>query len=132
MSDSPAQKREEVLSLERIRQLAELMREYGLSELAMRENGHRVRLRRGQLVQAPAALPVSAPASDSGGPPPSAASAATKVDSSESPKSLVTINSPMVGTFYNKANPDAEPYVRRGRLCASRHNRLHYRGHEGV
>ena len=111
MSDSHSKQRDEVLSLERIRELAELMEEHGLSELDLRDDKHRVRLSRGITTQvAPMALP---PASADVGPAASAESQDT-AESTESSENVVVIKSPMVGTFYSKPNPDAESYVRVG------------------
>ena len=112
MSDSHSRQRDEVLSLEHIRQLAELMQEYGLSELDLRDDKQRVRLSRGITAHAgPSAMPVPAAEVSSAA---ASASADANQDAAKSTKSaedVVTIRSPMVGTFYNKPNPDAEPYV---------------------
>ena len=55
-------------------------------------------------MQAPAPVAVSAPAAAA----PSAPAAAPKADN------LITIKSPMVGTFYRTANPDAPAFVNVG------------------
>jgi acetyl-CoA carboxylase biotin carboxyl carrier protein len=83
-----------------IRRLADLLREYGLSEVEVEREGVRVRLRR----EAPAtAGPVAAtPAA-----PPAAAAAAVP----EAAGHLLTVEAPMVGTFYRAPSPDARPFV---------------------
>ncbi len=63
MSGSQSRRREEdELSLDRIRQFAELMKEHGLSQLELSEKGRRIRLCRGNVLEmAPAVVsPASA------------------------------------------------------------------------
>ena len=97
------------MDVSRLKELIELMNRHQLAELEMEEEGVRVRLRkqsdRGpEVVTLPAAAapPVAAVA---GAP---AAPAAPALDDSN------TIKSPMVGTFYRAANPDAESFVEVG------------------
>jgi acetyl-CoA carboxylase biotin carboxyl carrier protein len=93
-----------------IRRLAELLREYGLSEVEVEREGVRIRLRReaAPLVSAPAAPASTAPAA---APAPSLMAAATPgADDAH----LLTIEAPMVGTFYRAPSPDAQPFVREG------------------
>ena len=108
MSDSEANA-DDVFELERIRRLIELMKEHDLSEIDLRQAQHRIRLCRGSLAEPPVrSLPVAAPAL-SAAPPLAAAK-----DAAEDEAHIVYIKSPMVGTFYSKSNPNAEPYVRVG------------------
>ena len=95
-----------------IRLLAALMSRHDLSEIDLREGDRRLRLLRGgrHVAVAPAplahaALPVATPAPPSAGPAPAAEKPA---------KTLIEIKSELVGTFYSRPNPDAEPYVRLG------------------
>jgi acetyl-CoA carboxylase biotin carboxyl carrier protein len=93
-----------------IRRLAELLREYGLSEVEVEREGVRIRLRRkaaplatapaGPLSAGPAPVPAGAPV----------AAAARGADEAH----LLTIEAPMVGTFYRAPSPDAQPFVREG------------------
>jgi len=104
MSDSEANA-DDVFELERIRRLIELMKEHDLSEIDLRQAQHRIRLCRGSLAEPPVrSLPVAAPA----------LSAAPPLAAAEDEAHIVYIKSPMVGTFYSKSNPNAEPYVRVG------------------
>jgi acetyl-CoA carboxylase biotin carboxyl carrier protein len=93
-----------------LRRLADLLREYGLTEVEVEQEGVRVRLRREPAAAAPAAAaPVAAsPATE----PPVPATAAATPGPAESP--LLPIEAPMVGTFYRAPSPDAPPYVREG------------------
>ena len=107
-----------------IQRLIKLMRDGELSELELEDDkaGTRLRLKRGR-PEAPAAPqpgvvhvlhggPVAAPA-------PAVATAAATVSTPaeaakpEAPKG-VTINSPMVGTFYRSSSPEADAFVRVG------------------
>lgn len=102
---SDAESRDDAFNLERLRQLVELMEEHALSEMDLQRNHQRIRLRRGAIGEVQAARPqASAPAPLARVEPP----ADVGVDG------MVTINSPMVGTFYTKPNPEAEPFVKVG------------------
>jgi acetyl-CoA carboxylase biotin carboxyl carrier protein len=104
MSDSETNA-DDVFELERIRRLIELMKEHDLSEIDLRQAQHRIRLCRGSLAEPPVrSLPVAA----------SALPAAPPLAAAEDEANIVYIKSPMVGTFYSKSNPNAEPYVRVG------------------
>jgi acetyl-CoA carboxylase biotin carboxyl carrier protein len=106
MADSDA-KPDDVFELDRIRSLIELMKEHELSEIDLRQSQQRIRLCRGsaadpQAYSLPPSLPAAAPAI--------ASPAAAVGDDAH----VLYIKSPMVGTFYSKPNPNAEPYVRVG------------------
>ena len=91
------------MNIDEIRQLIRLMVENDLAELDVTDGENKVKLRRGpggEVTTAAAPAPVMpAPAA----PAPAAAPAAEE--------DLVEIRSPMVGTFYAAASPDAEPYA---------------------
>jgi acetyl-CoA carboxylase biotin carboxyl carrier protein len=102
----------QVFDLERIRDLVELMKEYDLSEVDLRQGTQRIRLARGGEVHfVPAshasALPGSPASSASSAPPPAPAAAF------EGPH-ISYIKSPMVGTFYSRPNPNTAAYVKVG------------------
>jgi len=86
--------------LELARRLGALLSELGLSEIEAAVGEIRVRLQRG--VPAPAPAAVERPAA----PLPAEAESA----------SMVTIEAPMVGTFYRASSPTAEPYASEGDL----------------
>ena len=93
-----------------IKFLAALMSQNDLSEIDLREGDLRIRLRRGPSGTPAGAGPVlPAPSVLGVAPPPLAAMAPAKAE-----KQLVPIKSPTPGTFYAKANPDAESFVRVG------------------
>ncbi len=98
-----------MLNLKEIRALLELLREYGLSEVEVERGGDRIRLRRDPApAPPPAAAPVAAPTTAVQ---PAPVTAAVPDDRRQH---LVTVEAPMVGTFYRAPAPDAEPYVREG------------------
>ena len=94
--------------LDRIRELAALLDEYGLSAVSAHWGAVRIRLERSPAPPA-AAPPLSA------APAAAAATAAAKSEGAEAAApGHVTIEAPMVGTFYRATAPGADPYVREG------------------
>ncbi|MBI4247752.1 MAG: acetyl-CoA carboxylase biotin carboxyl carrier protein [Candidatus Rokubacteria bacterium] len=79
-----------------VRQLGALLRELDLAEIEVTVGGVRVRLQR------------------PGGPPAAAAVAAPPPVADVMAPATITIEAPMVGTFYRASSPAAEPYVREG------------------
>jgi acetyl-CoA carboxylase biotin carboxyl carrier protein len=94
-----------------IRRLAELLRDYTLTEVEVEREGVRVRLRREPAPMAAAPALPSAPAPAS---PAMATTAAPAAAPEASAAHLLTIEAPMVGTFYRASSPDAQPFVRDG------------------
>jgi acetyl-CoA carboxylase biotin carboxyl carrier protein len=93
-----------------IRRLADLLRDYGLSEIEVEREGVRIRLRR---EPAPAAVDPAGPASRGPASPVPATPAGPRelaVDEAH----VLTIEAPMVGTFYRAPSPDAQAFVRDG------------------
>lgn len=95
---------------QRVRDLAELLKETGLSEIEIEEGGTRIRVAVSGVVAGPvatapaAATPVAAPATPS-------QSAATSEPAGAHPGTLA---SPMVGTAFLAAEPGANPFVQVG------------------
>jgi len=104
-----------VFDIERIRRLVELMKEHDLSEVDLREARQQIRISRGPKEgPRPAYGPPPPPPPPT--PPPTqshAAGTAAKAPSADGPN-IGLIKSPMVGTFYSRPNPKAEPYVKIG------------------
>ena len=88
--------------LELARRLGALLSELGLSEIEAAVGEIRVRLQRGGSAPATAPAAVERPA----------APLPAEAESS----SMVTIEAPMVGTFYRASSPTAEPYASEGDL----------------
>jgi len=107
-----ASKIENVFDLELVRRLVELMKEHNLGEVDLQQDDQRIRLCGGSHAHAapastyamqPVAVPAAAPASPASGP-------AAEADGPH----IVTIKSPMVGTFYSKPNPTSKDFVEVG------------------
>ncbi len=104
----------DVFDVRKVRRLVELMKEYELSEVDLQQSDHRIRLKRGgeAIIAAAPAAPAPAPAAPPAGPPPQAAAPASATGDDAADEANVTyITSPMVGTFYTAASPDAPPFV---------------------
>ncbi len=110
--------------LKTIRQLIKIMVDNDLSEIDLEGEGEKIKLKRGTSAPAPALAPASGGAT--GGmqhvqaptaatPAPAAGPAGSgSADDDHDDDSLITIDSPMVGSFYTASNPDAEAFVSSG------------------
>jgi len=88
-----------------VRRLGKLLDEFRLTEAEVTVGDMRVRVQR---AVAPVASAPAAPA-------PAAGTGVTDpVVIVERPGSMVTVEAPMVGTFYRASSPTADPYVREG------------------
>jgi acetyl-CoA carboxylase biotin carboxyl carrier protein len=92
------------------------MESHDLREIDLRQAEQQIRLRRGAEITyatpaAPAPPPPQAPAP---APAPVSASVPAETEQAAEDESITYIKSPMVGTFYVRANPNAEAYVRVG------------------
>lgn len=118
MNQSPEPAGDSVFEVDRIRRLVELMREYDLREVDLRQQRQRIRLCRGPREMPPGAYPPPPPPPPPPpappGPPAAATAAAPPAGPAADSSSLVLIKSPMVGTFYSRPNPKAEPFVKVG------------------
>ncbi len=96
-----------------IKYLVTLMSRHDLSEIDLRDGTARLRLRRGprRVTAAPPPAPGAPVLPPQVAP---AAAPATREEPAKPTRTLIEIKSPTPGTFYAKANPDAEPYVRVG------------------
>ena len=95
------------VDLETIRKLLTLMDEHGLAELEIEHEDMAVRLRK-----AGHEVPAQAGAAPGAAPPAAPAAAAGEAETEK--EKLPTIDSPMVGTFYEASSPEADPFVRVG------------------
>ncbi|HTS16966.1 MAG TPA: acetyl-CoA carboxylase biotin carboxyl carrier protein [Verrucomicrobiae bacterium] len=105
------------MELEQIKAIIGMMKDNDLSEFSLEQDGFKIRIKRGpegfqQTVSLPPAAPAQAPAAASAAPASAAAPALA------APAPVVSddkhIVSPMVGTFYRAASPDAPPYIEVG------------------
>jgi len=106
------------MELDQIKAIIGMMKENDLSEFSMEQDGLKIRIKRGPegfqqtvTVAAPAPTPTTAPAPSPTVATPAAALAAVPA----APSDIKYITSPMVGTFYRSAAPDAPAYTETGK-----------------
>ena len=99
------------MDLDEINRLIELMNKNDLLEVELVEDAKKIRLKKkydGGMRVMPAMAPMAAPVQMAGQAAPAAPAGAAQ------PAGTIAIKSPMVGTFYRSANPEAPPYVEEG------------------
>jgi len=105
------------MRIDQIKEIAEVMREYDLSEFDLESEELSLSLRRPTaeaVSQAPApapAAPVQQPAPQSPAPQETGGRQETAAEESAPAE---TIDSPIVGTFYRAPSPEADPFVKAG------------------
>lgn len=112
------------VNLEELRELIGLLRENGLAELELENEGFRVRLRRESAIAESShaavspPVPVPAPAPAPPAPAPAASGPAhpgtQATTAAAQDQDLHIISSPIVGTFYRSPSPTAEAFVKIG------------------
>lgn len=106
------------MDIKEIKKIIELMKENELSEFELAEEGFRITVRRpfGSAAphvimgQAPTFFPAGAPMAAPAASALAGGAAAAPAAKEELPSNLIEIKSPMVGTFYRAASPEAAPY----------------------
>ena len=109
-----------MIDIRRLKELVRLMVSNDLTELDLRDSEEQVTLRRYGPNQPPHLTPAAgasppgaaAPAPQASAPPATESASATAAEAAA--LGLLKIASPMVGTFYAAANPDAKPFVTAG------------------
>ena len=102
-----------MIDIRKLKELVRLMVANELTEIDLRDTEEQVTIHRPsaysapQVTQAPAAPPVASP-------PPAVAAPGAAASEADDTAGLVAISSPMVGTFYSAATPDADPFVKSG------------------
>jgi len=94
-----------------IQELIDLLKKNNLTELELERDGLRIRVR--NEIGAKAVTTTVADQGTSGSPSASRPTGATGVQT-EDTTGMITITSPIVGTFYRSPSPDADPYVEEG------------------
>lgn len=108
------------VNMEELRELITLLRDNGLAELELENEGFRVRLRRDSAVaeSSHASVPHHAPVSEASTPAPAASGPAhpgtQATTAAAQDQDLHIIPSPIVGTFYRSPSPSAESFVKIG------------------
>ena len=101
-----------MMTIKEIEALGRMMKEYDLSELKVELKDCNVSLRRGEKTVAAPVVVAPAPVAAAPGAPAPAAAAPTAKEEAAAPAK--TIDSPLVGTFYRAASPDADTFVNVG------------------
>ncbi len=97
-----------LIDLDKIRELIELMKEHDLCEVDLSDGEERVSLKRGSAASGPMVTAITpAPMMVA----PVAAPPVTPEATPSPDDGLVPIESPMVGTFYTKPDPDSDTFV---------------------
>ena len=111
------------MTVDEIRELIALATETGIAELEVQRGDNRVRIRRSSftapqeiVVAAPSYAAPSAPSTFATAPPSAHNAMEPSKEKGEQPHdpNLVLVKSPIVGTFYEAASPEAPPFVRIG------------------
>lgn len=106
----------------RVRDLIKLMTDHGLTEVELVEDKARIRLKRDLPVMGgpavTAAFPMPIQTGVAGGAAGGAAGAGASAPVEN--ENLVSIKSPMVGTFYTAPNPESDAYVKVGSVVTAK------------
>jgi acetyl-CoA carboxylase biotin carboxyl carrier protein len=97
------------MDLKQIKAVLKLIQETDVEEIEFEQEGRRLRIRR-RGAQGPVATPSSIPSVSM----PQAVAAVPSAAEIREATNLVTVESPMVGTFYRASAPGADAYVREG------------------
>ena len=101
------------MDLRKIKKLIEMLQESDLNEIEVKEGEESVRINRKNdnvvhTSTAPTAVPIDVAHNK--------VQPSSKTETDEDSSYLTKITSPMVGTFYRKPSPDAEPFIEVGQI----------------
>ncbi len=103
------------MNIKELKELIDLMKNADISELEIEKGGVKVKLKKAHSLIAPAVSAAESPMLQAIDKEAAAAKAERALfPSAEEEKGLVTVASPIVGTFYRAPAPDAKPYVEVG------------------
>ncbi|MGB1816060.1 MAG: acetyl-CoA carboxylase biotin carboxyl carrier protein [Rubripirellula sp.] len=105
------QQPKDIFDVKRIREIIELMEEHDLSAVDLQQGDEKIKLNRGSVSPVYSAPPPVAAA-------PAAAAPAVAAPAAAADAGTVTVNAPMVGTFYSRANPESDPFVKVGDIVS--------------
>ncbi|MCS6916498.1 MAG: acetyl-CoA carboxylase biotin carboxyl carrier protein [Chitinophagales bacterium] len=103
-----------------VEELVRLLQSTNVSEVSIERNNIRITIKThqpyaaGAVVVAPAAAPMPAAPLPAAAPPPEAKAPAAPSTPEPDESKLITIRSPMIGTFYRSPAPDKPPFVNVG------------------
>jgi len=106
---------DDVFDVRRVRRLVELMQEFELAEIDLRQAEQRIRLRKDvEPVIVQGGHPGMHAPPSAQAPPATAASTGAPAGPPPESANFQYITSPMVGTFYTASSPDSSPFVKIG------------------
>jgi len=113
-----------MIDIRKLKELVKLMVQNDLTEMDLRDSEEQVTLHRPNhwsvpQVQAPVAAAQAPSATTQVASAPDAPAAAAAPGESTDRGGLIAVVSPMVGTFYSAASPDADPFVSAGQRVAT-------------
>ena len=110
-----------MIDIRKLKELVRLMVDNDLSELDLKDQEETVTIKRGgtPAVGAPVAYSAPRPAPVHHDEEPESNNGSAPVAAPADTSGLVAIESPMVGTFYSAANPDAAPFISVGTAVSS-------------
>jgi acetyl-CoA carboxylase biotin carboxyl carrier protein len=92
------------MELEDLKSLIELLKETDITELLVEKDGTKVKIKREKIFSSVEISPHKTPAIQEN----------FIKETEEEPQRVITVTSPIVGTFYRSPNPDAPPFVETG------------------
>ncbi len=92
------------MELEDLKELIELLKETDITELQMEKDGSKVKIKREKIL-----TPIGMPVQKS-----SVYDEKIVAETEDDTQRLVTVTSPIVGTFYRAPSPEAQPFVEVG------------------
>lgn len=100
------------MDIRKVKKLIELLEESGIAEIEIKEGEESVRISRGSTL--PTAQAPTMHYATSAPPPQQVQDNASTAPETQSPPKGHTVESPMVGTYYNASSPEADPFVKVG------------------
>jgi acetyl-CoA carboxylase biotin carboxyl carrier protein len=109
------------MDFKQIQELIKIINKSNIGEISIEDNDFKITIKQKEekaetIVTAPAASPFAAPAYATApvAPAPATVPAAPAIPVSAKADNLITIKSPMIGTFYRKSSPDKPSFVEIG------------------
>src|SRR3954452_8788572 len=116
---------------ELVRELAKLIADTGLTEIEVEKGDLRIRVARAAATTVTVAAPAPSPASGGNAPPAAAAAGPARDAVTPAANHPGTVPSPMVGTAYRKASPEAKNFIEIGSRAGGRGHVLLLRAERG-
>lgn len=107
-----------MMEISKIKELVALMADNDLTEVELKGDKESVTIKRATACSAPVIQYAAAPVAHAAQAAPAPAAAAPAAPAAASAPSI-TIESPMVGTFYSSPNPDAAPFIKVGQQVSA-------------